>query len=246
MTETSDRPYDCHRTTSTPNASNRAAAAKVVTVHNVKGGCAKTTVSVHLADYLHRQGAKTLLIDSDPQGSARDWAAARSDVPRFSIIGIDRPTLHREVPLLQPDYDWIVIDTPGRSADIARSAIAIADLVVIPIQPSPYDVWAAQETVDLVREMSILKPTQKVVFAVNRKIANTSIGREISETVWGLYGYPVLKTAIVQRVIFSESAAVGMTVYEIDPKSSAAFEFDLMAKEAIDAIVYRINEIPPS
>lgn len=94
-----------------------------------------------------------LLIDADVQRSALDWAATRETNPIFTVVGIPKNNIHKEVQLLKVNYEYIVIDGPPRVYDVARSAIAASDVVLIPIQPSPYDVWSAKEVVDLVNEV---------------------------------------------------------------------------------------------
>ena len=110
---------------------------------NQKGGVGKSTLSICLAASLARTGARVLLIDADPQGSALDWAAARQGPPLFTVVGFPRPSIHKEIGQIGQGYDHIVIDGPPRVTDLARSAIMASDVVVIPVQPSPYDIWAA-------------------------------------------------------------------------------------------------------
>lgn len=203
-----------------------------LSIQNQKGGVGKTTLAIHISHALSLKGARVLLVDADPQGSARDWAAAREDKPPFSVIGLDRPTLHRDLEPLAKDYDHVVIDGPPRVSDLARSAIIAADLVVIPIQPSPYDVWAADEVIKLIQEASVFKENLKSVFVINRRIVNTAIGRDVGEALAG-YATPVLKTVVSQRVGFAESAAAGETVLDTDPKGAAAKEIIALTKEIL-------------
>jgi chromosome partitioning protein len=95
----------------------------IISIQNQKGGVGKTTLAIHISHALSLKGTKVLLVDADPQGSARDWAAARSDKTPFSVIGLDRPTVHRDLPALAKDFDHVVIDGPPRVSDLARSAI---------------------------------------------------------------------------------------------------------------------------
>lgn len=208
---------------------------KVIAILNQKGGVGKTTIAVHLATALARKKFRVMLVDADPQGSALDWSAARKDPPLFPVAGLPKSSIHKELPALAAHYDYVVIDGPPRVYDVARSAIMASDLVIIPVQPSPYDVWAAKEIIDLLEEASIYKPTLKKVFAINRKIANTAIGRDVVEALRD-YPLPVLKNALCQRVPFAESATQGLTVYELDPEMTASREMDGMADEVLELL----------
>jgi chromosome partitioning protein len=205
----------------------------IISIQNQKGGVGKTTLAVHISHALALRDEPTLLLDADPQGSARDWAAARKSQPPFSVVGLDRPTIHRDLPAIAKNYAHVVIDGPPRVTDLARSAIAAADLVLIPVQPSPYDVWAAQEVINLIKEASVFKESLKSVFVINRKIVNTAIGRDVAEALSG-YGVPVLRSQICQRVSFAESAASGQTVMEIDPNGQAAQEINALVNELLE------------
>ena len=204
----------------------------VISLLNQKGGVGKTTLALHLAAALAENGLRVQLLDADPQGSALDWSAMRGSEAAFSIVGLPRPILHREAPRLTQIYDHLIIDGPPRVYEVARSAILASDVVLIPVQPSPYDVWAAKEIVELLREASSFKENLKSAFVINRKIVNTAIGRDVSEALSG-YNLPVLQSQICQRVAFAESAALGQTVLESDPQSLAAQEIRALAAEIV-------------
>ena len=205
----------------------------IVSLLNQKGGVGKTTLAVNLAGELARMGSRVLLIDADPQGSALDWAAAREGEPLFPVIGLPRPTVHKEIGGFAGDYDHIVIDGAPRVTDLARSVIMASDMVVIPVQPSPYDIWSAEEVVGLVNEGAIYKEKLKSCFVINRKIVNTAIGRDVKEAL-GNYDLPILAGTVGQRVLFAEAVASGLTVSEVDPKSSAAAEVQAFAAELLE------------
>lgn len=204
----------------------------IISVQNQKGGVGKTTLAIHISHALALQKGRVLLVDSDPQGSARDWAAMRTSEMPFSVVGLDRPTIHRDLPAIAKSYRHVVIDGPPRVSDLARSAIMAANVVLIPVQPSPYDVWATDKVIHLIQEASVYKEKLKPVFVVNRKIVNTAIGRDVAEALTG-YQIPVLKSVICQRVAFAESAVHGRTVLETDPKGAAASEIRALVDELL-------------
>jgi chromosome partitioning protein len=199
---------------------------------NQKGGTGKTTVSINLAYALAMKAFRVLLVDSDPQGSTRDWLAARQQATPFNVIGLDRPILHTEIPKLAEGYDHVLIDGAPRVSDLTRSAILASDWVLIPVQPSPLDVWAVHEVVRLVQEAKLYKPDLAGCFVTNRKIVNTTIAREVTEVLQE-YPYPVLQAALSQRVVFAESLNTGSTVLEAAPQSPAAQEIGQLTDEIL-------------
>ena len=207
----------------------------IIGLLNQKGGVGKTTLSVNLAASLTRTGARLLLIDVDPQGSALDWAAAREGESLFSVIGFPRATIHKEIGKIGQGYDHIIIDGPPRVTDLSRSAIMASDVVLIPVQPSPYDIWSVDEIVKLTEEARVYRDNQKVTFVINRKIANTIIGRDVREALAN-YSIPTMTAAVTQRVIYAEAVAQGQAVYELDPNGPAAAEIEAVTNELLEVL----------
>ncbi|HDF7255831.1 TPA: AAA family ATPase [Enterobacter hormaechei] len=202
---------------------------KVIAVLNQKGGSGKTTIATHLARALQLDGADVLLVDSDPQGSARDWAAVREDQP-LTVVGIDRPTIDRDVKAIGR-RDFVVIDGAPQAADLAVSAIKAADFVLIPVQPSPYDIWATADLVELVKQrIEVTDGKLQAAFVVSRAIKGTRIGGEVAEALAG-YELPILESRITQRVSYPGTAAAGTTVLESEPDGDAAREVQALAVE---------------
>ncbi|KDC25252.1 ParA family partition ATPase [Kerstersia gyiorum] len=205
------------------------ATMQVIAVLNQKGGSGKTTIATHLARALQLDGADVLLVDSDPQGSARDWAAVREDQP-LTVVGIDRPTIDRDLKNVARK-DFVVIDGAPQAADLAVSAIKAAHFVLIPVQPSPYDIWATADLVELVKQrIEVTDGKLQAAFVVSRAIKGTRIGAEVTEALNG-YGLPVLESRITQRVSYPGTAAAGSTVMDAEPDSDAAAEVRALANE---------------
>jgi chromosome partitioning protein len=204
----------------------------ILSILNQKGGVGKTTLSINLAAAYALDGTEVLLVDADSQGSALDWAAAREDKSLFTVVGLPRPTIHKDIERLSADFEIIIIDGPPRVSDVARSAILAADRVLIPIQPSPYDIWAADEVVTLVTDARVYKENLEAAFVINRKITNTAIGRDVVAALAD-YPFPVLESTVTQRVIYAEAAAQGKGVCEIDPDGPAAQEIKSLSVELL-------------
>jgi chromosome partitioning protein len=207
----------------------------IIGVLSQKGGVGKTTVALNLAAAIATSGSRVLVVDADPQGSALAWSSAREADPLFPVVGMAKPTLHRELPNLAASYHFIVIDGAPRVNDLARSAILASNLVLIPVQPSPYDIWASSETVRLIREARQINAALEAAFLINRKIARSAIGRDAAAALARFEDIPVLEVHLSQRILYAESAAKGLTVVEVAPQGEAAREFRALAKLACGA-----------
>lgn len=120
------------------------------------------------------------------------------------------------------DKDFVVIDGSPQATDLAVSAIKSADFVLIPVQPSPYDIWATSDLVDLVKQrIEMTDGKLKSAFVVSRAIKNTKIGNDVSQVLVD-YGLPVLDIKITQRIAYPNSASIGKTVFETESKTSDA------------------------
>lgn len=207
----------------------------IISFLNQKGGVGKTTLSINVATCLALKKKKVLLIDADPQGSSLDWAAIRKKESLFTVVSITKPIIHKEINKLIKNYDHIIIDGPPRIYDVAKSAIVCSDVVIIPVQPSPYDVWAANEVVTLIKEVS--EPLEgikniKCSFLINRKIVNTAIGRDVEQALQH-YNVDILQTHVCQRIAYAETATIGSTVIEETAKDNQAYQEILSLTEEI-------------
>lgn len=194
---------------------------KIISLVNSKGGVGKTTLATNLGQYLHIRNSlkdglnKILLVDADPQGSLRDWNQAGCQID-LDVFVMDTKHLLMRLPAMLKDhtYDYVIIDTPGKSGDITAAAIAISDVCLIPVQPSPYDLWASNDVIDLIQTRQTVSNGKPLAFYVlNRCIPNANISRDvmshIKESSLTLLGIP-----IHQRVVYPETAKAGKTVFD--------------------------------
>ncbi|WEX11533.1 ParA family partition ATPase [Chelativorans sp. AA-79] len=204
----------------------------IVALLNQKGGVGKTTLALHLAGEWARRGQRVTVIDADPQGSALDWSQqrARESLPRlFGVIGLPRNTLHREAPELARNVHHIVIDGPPRVAGLMRSALLAADIILIPVQPSPFDGWGSAEMLALLSEARVYRPQLVARFVLNRCGARTIIARETALTLAD-HDPPLLTSKVGQRIAFADAAQSGRLVWEAHA-TSAAREITALASE---------------
>ena len=206
---------------------------KIIGLLQQKGGVGKTTLSLNLAGYFTSIGERVLLVDADPQGSSLAWSAAREAVSPFMVIGKAVPNIHKDLSEISSDYDRVIIDGAPGVNGLIRSCMLASDLVLIPVQPSPFDIWACADAINEIYDAMAFKDNLKAAFVINRKITNTVIGKKVMKA-FSEQEFPVLDTAIHQRVIFAETASVGKTVFDLDMSPSAKtaqLEITRLAKE---------------
>ena len=202
---------------------------KILAVMNEKGGSGKSTVALNLATALHRAGQRVVLVDADPQGTARDWRAASPDGANLpDVIALDRPQMLQSLRTLAADV--VVVDTPAKAEQMAAAVIRVADVVLVVIQPSGADVWAAAATVKLIRAKQDIGGTVQAAFLVNRASGVSKLSKEIQAGEWNEYELPQLDAVIRNRVSFAQSLTDGVSIYDTQDKAGQA-EIDTVAKE---------------
>ena len=210
--------------------------AIVIAVLSPKGGVGKSTLAMNIARGLQLlDGAhEVLIIDGDPQGTARDWRDAQgedSDLP--TVVGVDRPTLHREVPRVARSFDYIIIDGAAKLQEMSVSALKCADVVLIPVQPSAADIWASADLVDLISaRQSVTDGRPRAAFVVSRQIVGTRLAGEARGAVEE-YGLPVFEGRTSQRVAYTEALSQGLTVLDTEPRGKAAGEIRAIVNELV-------------
>ena len=215
--------------------------SKIITVCNQKGGSGKTTLSMHLAGTLARRKNKVLVVDADPQGTATRWAASADDDKPFpaSVVGLSAASekVHREVKKFVENYDFIIIDCPpAADSPVPQSALLIADLALVPIIPSPLDLWASVGIRKVIENVGDINETLKARLVVNQCQPKTNLAKEALE-VLPEFGITVCKNYLRQRTAYRQSAVFGQTVQDFGSKASDAIaEVEALTDEILSVL----------
>jgi chromosome partitioning protein len=136
---------------------------------------------------------------------------------------MDRPTLHKDIQKVSGEADFVVVDGAARAEKMQTSAIKVADLVLIPVQPSAADIWSSETIVDLVQARREVAGRPEAAFVVSRQIVGTNLAGEAQKALES-FDLPVLNGRTAQRVIYAEAIGEGLSVIDVDPASKAANE----------------------
>ncbi len=205
-----------------------------IAIANQKGGCGKSTTAINLCGCLARDH-EVLLVDADPQASVTAWRGARREQSAaFRVVSLPQPVLHEEIPALAEKYEYVVVDCPpggaSGAAGITRSALLAVELVIVPIQPSAFDLWSTSNMAEVIGKAKAVNPELEGRVLISRKIVNTTLGKQAHEAAAN-YGLPVFSTEISQRIALAESILMGQTILEYAANSVAAAEFEELAEE---------------
>jgi chromosome partitioning protein len=201
----------------------------IISLVNQKGGVGKTSIAVNLGACLARKNYKIQLIDMDPQGTALQWQSIEGNMA-FQVIHHPAPLSPDEAKAFSQGYDHLVMDTPPAIGEISKSVLHFSDLALVPVAPSPLDIWSSHNTVRMIVEAKNENPALEGKLLICRKIPRTRLGREAKE-VMQVFKLPVFETEVSQRVAYIEAMISGVSVLQYAPKSEAAREMQGLCEE---------------
>ncbi len=207
----------------------------VIAIVNQKGGTGKTTLSINLAAAF-AELYPTLLLDADPQGSALDWADSRA-APQMNLDAGELPEgdLLRELRALSATYDRIIIDGPPGIGRTSADAVRVADIVLIPSKPSPFDVWACSDIVDAVKaRQKTTGGVPRAAFVITMARPRTRLLAQV-DTALAEYGIPALSARTTERVAYPTTAIEGKSV--LDGRDRTAQQEILAMRDEIEGLV---------
>lgn len=197
----------------------------ILAVGNVKGGVGKTTLAVNIAIVRTQDGKDVLLVDGDEQGTAllfTELRAERMGKPGYTAVSLHGAALRTQVRQLAPKYDDIVIDVGGRDTGSLRAALTVADMLLIPVQPRSFDVWAVEQTATLVQEAREINTELRAAVVLNAADATGHDNEDAAEALKEASGIDLLPLTIGRRKAFPNAAAAGRAVTEHTPKDAKA------------------------
>ena len=203
-------------------------AGKVLTMAQQKGGAGKTTLVAQLAVAFAAQGRKVALVDIDPQGSLARWFNIREAAGKAQTMSLTAVTGWRAqaaVDKLKASNDLILVDSAPHAEIEAKIAVRVADLIIVPVQPSPLDLWATEPTLALARSEK-----RKVLIVINRDQTRMKLSETLAGHIADL-GAEVAHSTIGSRTAFAASMMEGLGVVETGPRSKAALETVALADE---------------
>jgi chromosome partitioning protein len=211
----------------------RVTTMSIVAFCGQKGGTGKTTTATCVAAEFVERGRRVLLVDADPQASARTWAEVATEAghPAPVVVAMGAQ-MHKPGQLedLVRGYDITVVDCPPSNGDVQRSALMACDLAIIPSGPSAFDAWALAESVELAMKAQALRPELVVVSLITRKGVGTAIGAG-ARSALAKAGIRVLRSELCARVAYQEAPAAGLGVAQYVPREPAALEIRALVDE---------------
>lgn len=214
--------------------------AHIIAVLNQKGGAGKSTLATNLARALQLRGLRAMIADADPQQTAIEWrqsydqAGGEDEMP--AVLGVDRDNFDSDVRTVASAFDVVIIDGAPRMNERIEAALRVADLVLIPVQPSAFDVKATAPLVAMIgRQRQYTPGKPRAAFVVWRQIPGTLLAGEV-EAALRAYELPVFGARAAQRIAYQEAAGLGVGVQDYEPDGKASAEVNAITDETLEVL----------
>jgi len=197
-----------------------------------KGGAGKTTLSVNVASGLSKEN-KVAVIDADPQGSSLQWRAFSSREDAVPVVEAN-DRLEEQAKQLLKDYEFVIIDCPPSVHAIQTTkALSFSDIALVPVQPSPVDLWATVHIEEAVTKASLTNTKLNAFLVINQLEPRTTLSKLVRDALSEI-GLPVANTALRRRAIYRTSALEGKSVFDMKSRGrDAATELEQLIDEVL-------------
>ena len=187
----------------------------IVSVTSLKGGVGKSTISQNLAVCFAHMGYKVAIIDTDLNASSVRWSGMRSEaLPHITVVGItESDALRKNIKQLHKDYDLIVIDGTPSLSKLVSTIMVLGDIVIIPIRPGGFDIWATEKFLEKYEQAKALKEELNAYFVLNEYNDSINLNKEIKDAL-GELEIGMLKSTLKHRIAYSEAVFMGQGAFE--------------------------------
>lgn len=193
----------------------------VIVVANSKGGVGKSTLAVHLAAWLEKQGHSVTLADCDAQKSSSEWL--REAAPEIKIVRLESPDeIIEDLPLLDQETDYVVADGPGSNTETSRALLCRADLAIVPCKASMLEVRALANATRVVKHsQSVRRGPPDAVIVLNMVGKNYRLTKDMRDAATAL-NFPLAKTPMILRQIYADAPGQGDVVWNMGSRAREA------------------------
>jgi chromosome partitioning protein len=205
----------------------------IITIANSKGGVGKSTLAVHLAAWLHKQGYKVTLADCDTQQSSSEWI--REAVPEIKAVRLDNPdVILNELPSLNADADFVVADGPGSQTETSRALLLRADLAIVPCKASMLEVRALAKATDVLRQAQDIRGgVPKAIVVLSMVGLHYRLTQDMKDAAEAL-SLPLASKAMILRQIYADAPGQGEVVWKLGARArEAAHEIEELFREIL-------------
>jgi len=205
----------------------------IIALAGNKGGSGKTTLAINLACALARRGAVALL-DADPQGSCRHWANAAADNDSLSVVDA-ADDVAAAIAGQRDRVDHLIVDCPPSvQTEQTLAVLAQADRVLIPVLPSPLDIWAGLHVEPVLQQAGRDNPGLQALLVINQLEPRTRLSQLARQALDEL-GIPTALTTLRRRMAYRRAILEGRSVLDMGSRGAeAAREIEALIQELVD------------